>query len=59
MTQAQLRKAVEMFPNTMTKMRRDEEGAMSILLKIAAYLDWDISDMCEFIERGADTDGAE
>ena len=59
MTQAQLRKAVEMSPNTMTKMRRDEEVAMSVLLKIAAYLDCDISDMCEFIKEGADTDGAE
>ena len=53
MTQAQLRKAVEMSPNTMTKMRRDEEVAMSVLLKIAAYLDCDISDMCEFIKEAA------
>ena len=53
MTQAQLRKAVEMSPNTMTKMRRDEEVAMSVLLKIAAYLDCNISDMCEFIKEAA------
>ena len=51
MTQADLRKAVEMSPNTMTKMRRNEEVSMSILLKIAAYLDCDISDICEFVKK--------
>ena len=57
--QADLRKAVEMSPNTMTKMRKEEEVAMSVLLKIASYLDCDISDMCEFIKEEGDSDGAE
>ena len=43
MSKADLRKAVEMSPNTMTKMRRDEEVSMSVLLKIATYLDCDIN----------------
>ncbi len=51
MSKADLRKAVEMSPNTMTKMRRDEEVSMSVLLKIATYLNCDISDMCEFIKK--------
>mgnify|MGYP000993848881 CR=1 FL=1 len=51
MSKADLRKAVEMSPNTMTKMRRDEEVAMSVLLKIATYLDCDISDICEFVKK--------
>ncbi|MDD3186160.1 MAG: helix-turn-helix transcriptional regulator [Anaerostipes sp.] len=51
MSKADLRKAVEMSPNTMTKMRRDEEVAMSVLLKIATYLDCDISDICEFVKE--------
>ena len=51
MSKADLRKAVEMSPNTMTKMRRDEEVAMSVLLKIATYLDCDISDICEFVNE--------
>ncbi len=50
MSKAELRKAVELSPNTMTKMRKDEEVSMSVLLKIANYLDCDISDMCEFIK---------
>ena len=51
MSKADLRKAVEMSPNTMTKMRRDEEVSMSVLLKIATYLDCDISDICEFVKE--------
>ena len=50
MSKADLRKAVEMSPNTMTKMRKNEEVAMSVSLKIATYLDCDISDMCEFVK---------
>lgn len=51
MSKADLRKAVEIAPNTMTKMRKDEEVSMSVLLKIATYLDCDISDICEFIKE--------
>lgn len=50
MSKAELRKAVEMAPNTLTKLRKDEEVSMSILLKIATYLDCDISDICEFVK---------
>ena len=50
MSYAELRKAVEIAPNTMTKMRKDEEVSMSVLLKIASYLDCDISDICEFVK---------
>lgn len=50
MSKADLRKAAEISPNTMTKMRRDEEFSMSVLLKIANYLKCDISDMVEFLD---------
>ena len=50
MSKADLRKATELAPNTMTKLRKDEEVSMGVLLKIAAYLDCDISDMCEFVK---------
>lgn len=45
MSKADLRKAISMSPNTLTKMRRDEEVSMSVLLKIAEYLKCDVSDM--------------
>ena len=51
MSKADLRKAAEIAPNTMTKLRRDEEVSMNVLLKIATYLDCDISDICEFIKE--------
>ena len=46
-----LRKAVDIAPNTLTKMRKDGEVSMSVLLKIATYLDCDISDICEFVKE--------
>ena len=51
MSKADLRKAISMSPNTLTKMRRDEEVSMSVLLKIAEYLKCDVSDMVEFINE--------
>lgn len=59
MSKADLRKAVEMSPNTMTKMRRNEEVSMGVLLKIAKYLNCDIGDMCEFISEEDADNGAE
>ncbi|MDP4120826.1 MAG: helix-turn-helix transcriptional regulator [Bacillota bacterium] len=51
MSKADLRKQADIAPNTMTKLRRDEPVAMTILIKIAECLDCDISDMCEFIRE--------
>ena len=51
MSKADLRKAANIAPNTMTKLRRDEPVSMLILLKIAEHLDCDISDMCEFVKE--------
>lgn len=51
MSKADLRKAVQMSPNTMTKMRRDQEVSMSVLLKIGEYLDCDISEIMEFVKE--------
>lgn len=51
MSKADLRKAIEMAPNTLTKMRKNEEVSLAMLLKIANYLDCDISDICEFIKE--------
>ena len=51
MSKADLRKEAGIAPNTMTKLRRDEEVSMSVLLKIATYLDCDISDICQFVKE--------
>ena len=49
MSQADLRKAAHIAPNTMTKIRRDEEVSMSIIERICAVLNADIGDVMEFI----------
>ena len=49
MTQAELRKAADIAPNTMTKLRRDEPVNLAILGRVCAVLGCDIGDVMEFI----------
>lgn len=49
MSQSDLRKAANIAPNTLTRLRRDEEVTLSVLYKICATLDVDIGDIMEFI----------
>lgn len=49
MSKADLRKAANISPNTMTKLRRDEEVSMAVLKRICEYLECNIGDICDFI----------
>ena len=49
MTQAELRKAANIAPNTMTQLRRDEPVNLAILGRACAVLGCDIGDVMEFI----------
>lgn len=49
MSKADLRRAAEISPNTMTKLRRDEEVSMTVLKRICEYLECNIGDICVFI----------
>ena len=49
MSKAGLRRAAEISPNTMTKLRRDEEVSMTVLKRICEYLECNIGDICDFI----------
>lgn len=49
MTQADLRKAADIAPNTMTKLRRDEAVSLTILSRACEVLECDIGDIMEFI----------
>ena len=49
MSKADLRKAAGIAPNTMTRLRRDEEVTLSVLSKICATLEVDIGDVMEFV----------
>ena len=44
-----LRKDLNIATGTMTKLRKNEEVAISVLLRICEYLNCDIGDICEAI----------
>ena len=49
MTAVDLRQATGIAPNTMTKLRRDEEVSMTVLAKICKVLDANIGDIMDLI----------
>ena len=49
MSQSDLRKAAEISPNTMTKLRRDENVALPILDRICGTLNVDYGDIMEHV----------
>lgn len=49
-SQATLRKDLSIASGTMTKMRRNEEVALSVLLRICEYLDCNIGDICDAVK---------
>lgn len=49
MSQAELRRAAAIAPNTMTKLRRDEPVNLAILGRACEVLGCDIGDIMEFI----------
>ena len=56
-SQATLRKDLNIATGTMTKLRRNEEVALSVLLRICEYLDCNIGDICDAVRlcEGEDT----
>ena len=46
---ATLRKDLNIATGTMTKLRRNEEVALSVLLRICEYLDCNIGDICDAV----------
>ena len=49
MTAVDLRQATGIAPNTMTKLRRDEEVSMTVLVKICTALNANIGDIMDLI----------
>ena len=46
---ATLRKDLNIATGTMTKMRRNEDVALSVLLRICEYLECNIGDICDAV----------
>lgn len=53
MSKAELRKLAGIAPATFTKLRRNQEVVLSVLLKIADVLDCDVADMMSFVKDDA------
>lgn len=49
MSKADLRKSAGIAPNTMTRLRRDEEVTLTVLYKVCSTLGVDIGDVMEFL----------
>lgn len=49
MTAVDLRLATGIAPNTMTKLRRDEEVSMTVLVKICTALNANIGDIMDLV----------
>lgn len=47
MSKADLRRSAGIAPNTMTKLRRDEEVSMAVLIKICTALNANIGDIVD------------
>lgn len=53
-SKADLRKASGIAPNTMTKLRRNEEVTLTVLGKICKVLEADYGDIIEYIDKGVE-----
>ena len=53
MSPVDLRQATGIAPNTMTRLRRDEEVSMAVLVKICKALDANIGDIMDLIPEEA------
>ena len=51
MSKADLRRAADLAPNTMTKLRRDEPVSMSVLEKICGAINADFGDIVQYIPK--------
>ena len=49
MSQSELRQRAAIAPNTMTKLRRNQEVSMNVLIRICATLHVNIGDVMELI----------
>ena len=59
MSKVELRKLAGIAPATFTKLRRNQEVALSVLMKIADVLDCDAGDMMSFIKESSADEKAE
>ena len=57
MSQAEMRKAADIAPNTLTRMRKNEEVTLTVLSRICSVLDCDFGYIVEYINEEEKNDG--
>lgn len=50
---AQFRQDIKIATGTMTKLRKNEEVALSVLLRICEYLDCNVGEICDAVKTEA------
>lgn len=50
-SQAAFRKDLNIATGTMTKLRKNEEVALSVLLRVCDYLECNIGDICDAVKK--------
>ena len=50
-TMVELRKAADIAPNTMTRIRKNEEVSLDVLGRICGILHYDFGDIMEYVEE--------
>ena len=50
-SQVDFRKDLNIATGTMSKLRKNEEVALGVLLRICDYLDCNIGDVCDFVKE--------
>lgn len=53
---ATLRKDLNIATGTMTKLRKNEEVALPVLLRICEYLDCNIGDICDAVKTDLESE---
>ena len=53
---AEIRRKADIAPNTMTRMRKDQEVTLTVLGRICEILDCDFGDIMEYIPESRETD---
>lgn len=53
-SQSAMRKDLNIATGTMTKLRKNEEVALSVLLRICDYLECNIGDICDAVRTVSD-----
>ena len=54
MTAADLRRQADIAPNTLTRMKKDQEVTMQVLERICDVLNTDFGDVVEYIQDDSD-----